>query len=74
MIQPNHVLRASLLFLCALWLAYTFFKQAIDPPKDNSSRWHLESYAVNNNLLVRILNVLVGILVLVIAFSLTFGR
>jgi hypothetical protein len=34
----------------------------------------LESYAVNRNPLVRALNVLVGLLVLYIGFSIGFGR
>jgi hypothetical protein len=56
------------------WLAYSCFKRAITPPKDNLAWWHLESYIVNKNPLRRILNVMIGILVLAIAVSAAFSR
>ena len=70
----SHVIRSAALFLFFGWLAYTCFKRAYSPPKTNLSWWHLESYAVNKNVLTRTINVLAGILILVIAFSLIFGK
>jgi hypothetical protein len=72
--HSQHGIRDAVVLAWAIWLAYTCFKRAIVPPRDNLKWWHLESYAVNKNPLTRILNVLTGILVLAIAFSLTFGR
>jgi hypothetical protein len=73
--QPaQHIFRNSLILVWAAWLAYTCFKRAITPPKDNLAWWHLESYMVNKNPLTRILNVLAGVLVLAIAISVVFSR
>jgi hypothetical protein len=70
----NHPVRSSIVLVWACWLAYTCFKRAIIPPKDNLRWWHLESYVVNKNILTRTLNVLAGILVLTIAFSVVFSK
>lgn len=71
-VQP--MLRSLLLLLFTGWIAYTCFKRAIIPPRDNFSWWHLESYKVNKNPLTRILNVLVGILVLAIGLNAIFHK
>lgn len=44
------------------------------PPKDNPSAWHLESYKVNKHPLVRLLNVVAGIIVLAIGIGVVFSR
>jgi hypothetical protein len=73
MSPSHHVIRNTLAFFFLGWLAYTCFRRAFIPPKTNLSWWHLESYAVNKNVLTRTINVLAGILILLIAFSLMFG-
>jgi hypothetical protein len=70
----NHMVRTALIVLWAGWIAYTCFKRAIHPPRENSSWWHMESHTVNKNPLVRGLNVLVGILVLVIGAAVVWGK
>ena len=74
MTLPQHPFRSFLVLVWAGWLAYTCFKRAVYPPKDNLRWWHLESYVVNKNPLTRMMNVLAGILVLAIAISVVFIR
>ena len=69
MSHSRHVIRSAIIVIWAIWLAYTCFKRAVQPPRDNSAWWHLESYAVNKNPLVRLLNVVVGVLILYIGLS-----
>ncbi len=72
--EMNHTVRASLVVIWAGWIAYTCFKRAIHPPQENSSWWHMESYALDKDPLVRTLNVLAGILVLVIGVAVARGN
>ena len=74
MSPTEHTLRISIVMLSSGWIAYTCFRRAIKPPRDRISRWYNEVEAVNRNPLVRVLNVLCGVLVLLIGISVAFGK
>jgi len=68
--HSQHGVRDAIVLAWAIWVAYTCFKRAIVPPKDNSAWWQRESHAVNKNPATRVLNIVAEILVLMIAFGL----
>jgi hypothetical protein len=74
MSPTEHAVRTSLILLWSGWIAYTCFKRAIKPPKNRISRWYNEVEAVNRNPLIRLLNVVAGLLVLLIGISVVFGK
>ncbi len=74
MSHAQHIFRNAFVLVLTGWIAYTCFKRAITPPKDKSMWWHHESYRLNKNPLVRLLNVLGGILILAIGIGVVFGQ
>lgn len=64
-----HTLRSAVILLWAGWIAYTCFKRAIRPPKDRVSFWRKEVEAVNRNPIIRVINVLAGVLILLIGIG-----
>jgi len=68
--RSKHGILDRSLLAWAFWVCYTCVQRA----QNNLSWWHLESYAVNKKISIRILNVLVGILLLAIAFAIVFER
>jgi len=74
MSPTEHTVRTSIILLWSGWIAYTCFKRAIKPPKDRISRWYNEVERVNKKPLIRLLNVLAGLLLLFIGISVAFGK